>query len=180
MIVVVDTNVAVVANGRDSYPLGCIEACIDRLHEIQTRGQIVLDNVRLILTEYINNLSLTGQPGVGDAFLKWVLINQNNPERCPQVPIHPKSQSENDFLEFPAHPGLARFDPSDRKFVAVSWAHPDRPPILQALDSKWWGFKDVLRECEITVEFLCPEDIKKLYQSKKKPKSVKQRRGSRP
>ncbi len=59
------------------------------------------------------------------------------------------------YEEFPIHDGLVDFDKSDCKFVAASNAHKDKPPILQATDSKWWGWKDSLAEAGITVHFLC-------------------------
>ena len=39
---------------------------------------------------------------------------------------------------------------------------PERPPILQAVDSQWWDFRDALREKGVTVEFICEDDIKRL------------------
>ena len=61
---------------------------------------------------------------------------------------------------------MSKFDPSDRKFVAVANAHPGKPSILQATDSKWWGWKDALLECGIKVEFLCPAEIANAYKRK--------------
>ncbi|MEO5367276.1 MAG: hypothetical protein H7831_13190 [Magnetococcus sp. WYHC-3] len=61
------------------------------------------------------------------------------------------------YKEFPAHDDLKGFDISDRKFVAVANAHPERPPIVQAGDSKWWGWNDALAEVGITVQFICPQ-----------------------
>jgi len=61
---------------------------------------------------------------------------------------------------------LINFDPYDRKFVAVAATHPDRPAILQATDSKWWGWKEALAECGVIVEFLCPADIEAGYNRK--------------
>ncbi len=66
----------------------------------------------------------------------------------------------------PAHDDLHDFDNSDRKFVAVANAHPSKPPILQATDSKWWGWKDALREVGVSVDFLCQEYIKAIYAEK--------------
>lgn len=70
------------------------------------------------------------------------------------------------FVEFPDHEGLKDFDISDRKFVAVANAHESKPPILQATDSKWWGWKAHLAQCGITVQFLCPEEIAETYERK--------------
>ncbi len=58
---------------------------------------------------------------------------------------------------------------SDRKFVAVANAHPDKPPIMHATDSKWWAWKDALKDVGITVHFLCPDYVK----AKCTPKKIK-------
>src|SRR5262245_23756357 len=125
MVVVVDTNVAVVANGRSvQASAGCVYMCVQRLQKI-TRGtdKLVLDSQWRIIREYQNHeyqnhLRSEGQPGVGDAFLKWVLTNWRNPKRCQLVTITQVGTSETDFREFPSAPALQDFDPSDRKFVA--------------------------------------------------------------
>jgi len=157
--IVVDTNVAVVANGNDEFP-SCSMACANRIRELTRDGTLVIDDRWLIIGEYRKNLRSSGQPGVGDAFLKWVLTNQANLRRCRRVPLTPQNDS---FAEFPADPRLAGFDPRDRKFVAVALASPDHPAILQALDSSWWGFRQPLAECGVVVEFLCPNDIARLH-----------------
>jgi hypothetical protein len=129
-------------------------------------GRIALDTSRLILREYMRNLSSSGQPGVGDAFLKWVHRNQNNPQRCEQVRITPSGDDPPSFDEFPDHPELATFDRDDRKFVAVAAAHPDRPPILEAADSKWWGWRHALQQCGVRVMFLCPGELEAKYRER--------------
>lgn len=163
---VVDTNVPVAASERASVTPGCVLACTRALEQIMKSGCIVLDDKWLILREYMNNLSPSGQPGLGDRFLKWVLTNQANADKCVLVRLTPKAPQGSGFVEFPDHPGLAGFDPSDRVFVAVTFAHVQRPPILQAADSKWWGWKDALRECGVEVRFLCPEEIAGKYAKK--------------
>jgi hypothetical protein len=72
------------------------------------------------------------------------------------------------FHEFPRHPELGDFDPSDQKFVAVANAHPARPSILQATDSKWLKWRDALAACHVNVEFLCPKEIEEVYRRKMK------------
>ncbi len=156
---IVDTNVPLAANFEADVSDKCILTCVKHLKEIMENGCIALDEQWRILCEYMHKLSSSGQPGVGDAFLKWVLTNQANQDRCTLVTITPKADDEMDFLEFPNHPKLQNFDRSDRKFVAVSAAHPNHPPILQTIDSKWWGWKYALAECGIEVFFLCPDEI---------------------
>jgi len=124
--------------------------------------RLVLDDHWLIIREYQRNLRSEGQPGFGDAFLKWVLTNRTNSARCEFVSITPTDNYETDFVEFPRDPDLMRFDPSDRKFVAVALTHSQRPTILQAVDAKWWQAKEPLCRNGISVEFLCEDDVLRL------------------
>jgi hypothetical protein len=153
----VDTNVLITANGRDTpqASLVCIQNCRRKLRAIENHESIlVLDNGFHIIKEYRHKVSDKGQPGLGDKFLKWVLTNLMNPRCCQQVPITPLP--ENTFKEFPGDPALAKFDPSDRKFVAVCLAHRDRPPICNAVDSDWQHFQQALERFGVRIEFLCP------------------------
>ncbi len=160
-VFVVDTNVAVVANGRtEQASPACMQACLDALKHISERGVVVLDDAMYILKEYMANLSLSGQPGLGDAFLKWVWIHQANTARCERVHITPRPGEENNFEDFPADPELAAFDPSDRKFVAAARASRHKPPILNAVDSDWWIFRTPLKKYRVRVRFLCPEHMR--------------------
>lgn len=153
---VVDTNVPIVANEKsEQASLACVFNCAKKLREIQEQHIIVLDDRWLIINEYKNKLSHTGQPGLGDAFFKWVLTNQANSQRCQQVKI--TLTAEKSFEEFPEDESLANFDKSDRKFVAVALTHPEKPPILNAVDSDWKNFEIALNNIGITIIFLCPE-----------------------
>ena len=160
---VVDTNVPKIANlatnpkPLSDVPDSCIEECIKAVEQISRNGGLVLDDNGEIFTEYINNLSLSGQSGVGDAFAKWVNDNQWNPQKVDRISI---SKTGENYDQFPCHVDLQEFDKSDRKFVAVANAHPEKPPILQATDSGWWGWKDALNETGISVKFLCPDYVK--------------------
>ena len=129
-----------------------------RLEGIKATGKIVLDDGYLILSEYRAQLRSEGQPGEGDAFLKWVLTNQANPQKCDQVHVNP-TEDGNSFAEFPDVPELRAFDRSDRKFVAAARAHPDSPPILNAVDTDWWVSRAALERHGVHVEFLCPRDV---------------------
>lgn len=163
MVVIVDTNVPVVANGKSEQASPeCVLACVRQIARLQQNGTLVLDDQWRILREYQRDLRSEGQPGVGDAFLLWVLRNQKT--RCVLVSITP-CEADNphctDFEEFPDDPDLANFDPSDRKFVAVALAHHDLPPILNATDSDWWHFRETLASHGIVVEFLCGDQLQK-------------------
>lgn len=158
MTLVVDTNVILVANRQhEDVSEACVVSCAKRLQEIMTSGRVAIDAGYQVLKEYQQKTQPQVGKRPGDAFVKWLLRNNANPLRCDQVMLveHP----ERVFESFPEDPRLANFDPPDRKFVAVAAAHVRKPHISQAADSKWLGWAPALRECGITVEFLCPKDI---------------------
>lgn len=139
--VVIDTNVLLVANGADLKVSGeGRTACVNALRARQQAGKVAIDDRYRILGEYLNKTQPNQPKGAGDSFLKWLLQNQRNPGRVALVPI---TEIEPDrFAEFPDPELESRFDPPDRKFVALANAHPAKPPIWQAADSKWldwWG-----------------------------------------
>lgn len=157
---VVDTNVPIVANGQaDHVSPACVLKCIRKLASVRNNGIIVLDNGMLILREYMDNMSMSGQPGPGDAFMKWIWQNQGVVERCEQVTITPLPEAPNNFDEFPVDARLASFDPDDRKFVAVARASRNDPEVLNATDSDWWRHRQALHDNGVRVVFLCPEQF---------------------
>lgn len=154
---VVDTNVLVVANGESKQAsAACVRTCVQYLNAIAHDGQIVLDDGWRIIREYTRQARSAGQPGPGDAFLKWVLTNQANEQRCQRVHITPRDRAD-DFEEFPTDPALAGFDRADRKFAAVAICCPLNPPVANATDTDWWDFREPLQVHGVTVEFLCLE-----------------------
>lgn len=151
---IVDTNVPVTANRQSNASEECIKACAETLLEAR-EGIIVLDDKFRILREYLRNRNPSA-PGAGDEFILWALNNRANPERCEIVQLTPKNGSENDFEEFPTDPDLAKFDPSDRKFVAVALASANQPEVLNATDTDWWHYREPLERNGVNIRFLCP------------------------
>jgi hypothetical protein len=164
---VVDTNVAKTANGANAEaPLACVAASARALQEVMKNGHVFLDDAGRIVEEYRANLSAKGQPGPGDVFFKWLLTHEWSGRKITRVTITPKPHDDQDFEELPAPPNGVAYDRSDRKFLAVAAAHPDRPPILQAFDSKWWGWQTALAAAGVTIHFLCPDAIEAKYAEK--------------
>lgn len=165
----VDTNVPITANhavkpGDIPKELAnCVSACVETIQHILKNGGLVLDEGNEIFREYLDHLSLGGQPGPGDKFMKWVHVHQWSADKVTQVRI---TRNGNSYNEFPNHVGLRNFDPSDRKFVAVANAHSEKPPILQATDSKWLGWEKALAKVGITVDFLCRDYVQTKYAKK--------------
>ncbi|RLB98170.1 MAG: hypothetical protein DRH34_14195 [Deltaproteobacteria bacterium] len=168
---VVDTNVpknANLASDPGSIPdelVICVQECVNSIEKIMKTGGLVLDSKNEIFDEYRGQLAMKGQPGVGDRFLKWLHYNQYSFPDSDRVNI---TKNGDTYDEFPDHTDLIAFDISDRKFVAVANAHPDKPPILEATDSKWWGWRNALKEATISVKFICPDYIKTKYHDKMK------------
>jgi len=153
---VIDTNVPLVANGmHPPASLDCIRACTQVLSEARL-GVIRIDDDGLILSEYRHHLSHHGEPGIGDAFFKWLWDNQANPLYCQKIPITYDEAGGREFLEFPDDPDLQSFDRSDRKFVAVAIASGANPSIINASDTDWHIFRVALGRY-VTVRFICPE-----------------------
>lgn len=162
---VIDTNVLLVANQQHPEMSNeCVANCIARLQQIQQSGIVVIDDAFHILGEYQNKTQINPPRGVGDVFLKWLLRNMGNVQRVEMVSITPIDIDM--FAEFPGQALQSEFDPPDRVFPAVSNAHPDKPPIWQAADSKWINWWPALAEQGIHVEFLCAADAQRFYKIK--------------
>jgi len=165
MQAVIDTNVLLVANQQHAdVSLECISVCVLRLQEMQRSGIVVIDDGYRILGEYQNKTQINPPKGVGDVFLKWLLRNAGNPGRVHAVSLN--ETAENAFANFPDQDLQSRFDPPDRKFAAVANAHPGKPPIWQAADSKWLAWWVELAKYGVSVEFLCPVDAQRFYKNK--------------
>jgi hypothetical protein len=163
--VVVDTNVLLVANGQhDQASTDCVVACVMRLQGLTKTGGVVIDDGHRILGEYRKKTALNPPKGVGDVFLKWLMRNATNNRHVDQVPL--TETAPDSFDEFPVPSLAAAFDPPDRKFVAVAHAHPRRPPVWQAADSKWLDWWQELLAQGVRVEFLCRSDLDRFYRKK--------------
>jgi hypothetical protein len=147
---VVDTNVAIVANGSNTNasPL-CQLAALEGLRAILQDGRIIVDAAGDMLAEYRRLLSPSGQPGVGDRFLYEVLVNYGEKVERIELQKHP----DGSFVDFPDDERLATFDQDDRKFAAAS--RKCKVPVMNATDTDWLNHREVLAENGIEIEFLC-------------------------
>jgi hypothetical protein len=162
--VVIDTNVLLVAEGLSDYTRQCQARCGTLLAEVKTGRTVVVDSGRLILNEYGLKLARKKQPGLGFAFWKWLVNSRRSHQHCLYVNLTP--HDDRGFEEFPDHFGLEDFDNADRKFVAVAAAHSGNPEIIQAGDSKWWGWKAALEECGIRLQLPCEDELKAKWEAK--------------
>lgn len=157
---VIDTNVGVVANGRNcpQADSACKLACIEKLKECveilndKKQGHVVVDSGNEIFAEYKSHFDFTGQPGTGDMFFKVLYERQYSTDNCEQVDIN--RDDDWGYEEFPHDEELKKFDPSDRKFVAVAVQSQNSPVILNAIDSDWRDDSEALAKY-VQIEELC-------------------------
>ncbi len=165
---VVDTNVLVTANGQHPEAcLLCLRQCVDLLESFTRRKRLILiDEGYLILNEYSRYASSSGQPGVGDAFLKWVYERHTNEAFVRRMPITPSEdrQSWRCFEEIPELEDLQGFDRSDQKFLAVALVFSGQrgcsSVIHNATDSDWRNFQEPIEKLGIRLHQLCPEALR--------------------
>lgn len=165
-LVVVDTNVAVVAKGRGTEPAERKLAAVRTLLGITANERLVLDATGLIFREYAGYFDYSGQPGTGDMFFRWVHDNRWSGERVLAVHITPSADDPQDFAEFPRDAALAGFDRDDRKFVAAARAAPEETRIVEATDTDWWEFQAALNKAGVMVDFICRDYIKEVFESR--------------
>lgn len=155
MKAVVDTNVAIAANGRDTHAsLQCQLACVELLESLirsRTRNKIYIDASGQIMTEYEKHLYHRGEPGMGDRFYKYLHDYSYADSNVQLVEINAVDDEATGFLELPVN----KVDKSDRKFLAVAVA--GKATIVNATDSDWSEQSDFLTELGVEVAELCPD-----------------------
>lgn len=152
---VVDTNVAIAANGSDNThaDIACQSTCVEKLRQLVMRGTVAIDAAGLILEEYAKHLSRSGQPGVGDMFFKHVLNHQYQTNRVQMVSVTPTDDDQKGFEELPDN----TFDRSDRKFLAVAAA--SNSVVLNATDHDWCQHLTLMNLLGVSVQELCPQHV---------------------
>lgn len=160
---VVDSNVLISANGKsDQANDTCLEKCVDILLEVSSSGSLALDNGNEILSEYSRYCNYSGKPGVGDLFFAWAVDNQYTTCRLVPLTLH----EDRGFEEFPDTQALAKFDRSDRKWIATALGCTPTATIYNAVDSDYAQHAQALADAEIPVTELCPDCLKPEYRSK--------------
>ena len=152
MEVIIDSNVAVIANRQNNdVQLECQDACIDFIIEAKTKCVVLIDNNDEIRSEYAGILK-EGRPyELGTLFLIHLYQNQWNPKKVRLVELDKTPLG--DFVDFPTTADLSTFDMSDRKFAAL--AKKTGVPVTNATDSDWATSVVHLANNGITVNFLC-------------------------
>ena len=149
---VVDTNVAIVANGGNTHAdQKCQRQCIETLEDVCARQVVVLDDGGCIFAEYCKKLDRSGMPGVGDKFLKYVFDHMHVGKRVRLVSIAAYNHQNSRVNEL--------CDDDDRKFLATAMA--GCATILNATDSDWCKQEELTESLGVTVCQLCPQHASK-------------------
>ncbi|ATD72665.1 MULTISPECIES: hypothetical protein [Gordonia] len=160
---VIDTNVPLVVKFPDDRPIALVEACEEILEEIIENGlPVVTDELGEIIEEYFHQLSRGGQPTLGDAFAKYVYDNRHSWDEAVRPDIEPDTTTPNSYAVLGGDD--AEIDPSDRKLVAA--AKVAGVPVLQATDTKWLNWGEVLSRHGVRVEYVHEPSIRAAYRAK--------------
>ncbi|MFD2184204.1 hypothetical protein [Rhodoplanes azumiensis] len=164
---VVDENVAIVANdqssGKPRAPqanTACRLACIKKIREIVKGRLVFIDSNGAMLNHYKKHLSRKGQTGVGDLFFKHLCDNEFNRKKIRRIDL--ERLDDGAYAALSIYPSLLKFDPADQIFVAVALTAPEKPAIINAVDSDYKQFASALLNAGVVVEELCEDCIKTL------------------
>ena len=153
---VVDTNVLVAANGRDTHvDISCQRRCEEELARILREEVVCIDDKWLILREYQTRIAHKGQPGPGTVFFKTVCQTRGDPNRVCSIPVVPLDPRDTEGRDF-ADPVLPRHNlKKDAKFLAVA-VNADAT-IVNATDSDWAEHRELTDGLGVRVRQLCPQ-----------------------
>lgn len=161
MISIVDENVLVVANDLTRRSLGlhpiCPEAsddcglkCADALTELIENGIVGLDEGSEVFDKYKSHCSFSGQPGVGDAFLRAVFERGYIPNWARRINIRLDSD-----INLPGSFLQCGFDNDDYVWIALAYNAGEPAKILNAVDSDYSIHHSDCASIGVLVEELC-------------------------
>lgn len=160
---IVDTNVPLVAAGKHEHAtVSCRRSCVDFVNSV-LNGDVclVLDEHREVLSEYRSNMYPDPNPssGLANNFLMYIISNYGIRERVQRLILSWSEDGE--YNTWPRDLELLKFDPSDRKWVALAVAFEQetgqKVPITYAIDRDWDDNQEALKRCGIKLNPLCPK-----------------------
>lgn len=158
---IIDTNVPLTAVGmHEGVSIACQQACIKLIKGVLNGNiRVFIDAEGEIVKEYRRKMHPDPNPSAGLAsqFLMYIINNRGNPALIYEVSLPRREDGE--YEDFPDDARLIPFDRSDRKWVALSINYQRNTkhalPIVNATDSDWLRFVQVLGEFGIVIEFIC-------------------------
>jgi len=147
---IIDTNVFVAANGgTDQLSEDDINRCKSFVALLFSKTIISIDAKSEIFSEYFRYMNRSGQPGIGDAYVKYLWDRQCDKTVCELVDI---SKNKNGvYKQLKGKEDLICFDPNDLKFIAVYLGSKFNTTICNASDRDWEENKSLLAKYNINV-----------------------------
>jgi hypothetical protein len=147
---IIDTNILVAAN-EDARHLNLSDTikCQKFTASLFSGAVVSIDDKQEIFREYFKYASRSGQPGIGDAFAKYLWDHQFDNSKCEIV--------KTEFHEHCVYSILAdkedllSFDRSDLKFIAVYFGSRNSPIICNACDGDWKEKKALLDKYNVKI-----------------------------
>ena len=158
---VVDENVLVVANDLTRLSRGliaispqvsgeCQLACVTFIEELMTNDTIVIDDGTLFLEKYKSHCSFSGQPGIGDAFLRAVFERGYSNDWVTRVTI-----VDGEGFRLPAAFLGCGFDNDDMLWIAAAFNGPLDTMVANACDSDYQDFEATIAGIGVAVLEIC-------------------------
>jgi len=156
---IIDTNIIIAANGEtDHLTKPEKDKCKQFIASLFNNSIISFDLQGEIFYEYFKYVNRSGQPNIGDVFVKYLWDRQNNSNHCEKVDI--ERNKKGIYKQFNKKEDLLDFDSNDQKFIAVHIGSKKNPVICNASDSDWENSKALLMKYNINVlEILKEENI---------------------
>ena len=129
---------------------------------IKGKTKLVLDADYEIIGEYRRNIDKSSNMGI--LFLKW--LDQYLGTISMDDLLKLEKNAEGEYIFFPLDENTKDFDPSDRKFIALANLHPQKPPVVEGTDGKWWGYVSAFKKYGIRIHFLDEEYAQMIYTKK--------------
>ncbi|MCT1545380.1 MULTISPECIES: hypothetical protein [Kocuria] len=159
---VIDTNVPLVVKFRADSPGELVDACEDIIMKIMTEElPVVTDLAGEIIEEYFHKMS-HAENSLADLFAKYVHDFRWQWGEKYMPDIEPDGVAENSYGVLGGDD--VQIDPSDRKFVAV--AKVSGASIVQARDTKWLDWKEILTRHNVKVEYAHEQSLRTMYKEK--------------
>lgn len=164
---IIDTNVPLTAAGlNSSASKRCQLSCVSVILAVLAgQMRVVIDTNNEVLREYNRRIHPDFKGSLAEQFMLYMLQNRTVASR-----VHSQGLRYNDtesYFDYPdnddtwtsADPRCNRFDPDDKKWVALACAFKretgDDAPIVNAADRCWLAFESHLESAGVRLEVLC-------------------------
>jgi hypothetical protein len=157
---IVDTNIFIAANGKaDQLTENDVNKCKLFVTALFSNTTISIDLQGEIFKEYFDYMNWSGQPGIGDVFVKYLWDRQYDKKICELVDIN--KDKNGIYKQLRNKDDLLQFDPNEHKFIAVYLGSRNSVTICNACDSDWENNKSLLSKYQINILEILHEETQR-------------------